>query len=329
MPIPSLDSARVVDPVLTTVAHGYRNPQFIWNRFFPPVPVGTRAGKIMKFGKEDFALYNTRRAPGDNIRQVQSTYSSDSYSLYQDALAEKIPVEYFEEALNGAARINLRNSGPQKAMQKISLRLEYDCAQVLQNPTLYEPTNTIALSGNDRWDIYNNAASNPSQDVRAWKEAVRQQVGVYPNVAGLGATVFGAVAEHPSIQDKLKYTGRDSLTPAMLAALWELDAVYIGQSLVKDDTSDSLADIWGKNFWLCYVPGGTVSPVPENDAMREQPSFGYTYQLQGYPIAQPERYNADNNSYLYPVIAERQPVLTGMGTTGKCGAGFLATTVIN
>jgi hypothetical protein len=280
MPIQSLTRARVQDPVLTNIIWGYRQPQFIGTRMLPLVPVGTRSGRILKFGKEDFALYNTRRSPGGTILRVQSQYADDQYLLYQDAIAEEIPLELFEEALNGAARINLRNSGPKKSMRKNTLRLEKDIADLVQDASRYETSCTVALSGNDRWDVYGQAASNPSEDIRAWKEAVRAQMGVYPNVAQIGPLVFNKVAEHPDIKEKIKYTSQDSVTPAMLARLWELDEVLVGQAVALNDAGQT-TDIWGKTVTLAYVPGRrNTLPIPEEGAMKEEPAYGYTYQLQ-------------------------------------------------
>jgi hypothetical protein len=327
MPIQSLSSARVQDPVLTNVIHGTRQPQFIGTRLLPLVPVALRSGKVIKFGKEDFALYNTRRAPGGRILRTQSQYGDTAYSLYQDSIAEEVPVELFEEALIGAAKVNLRNGAPKKALRKVSLRLEKDIADKVQDPSLYETNNTIALSGSDRWDDY--AGSNPTQAIRAWKEAIRSQTGVYPNVAQIGPLVFNAVADHPVILEKIKYTSADSVTAKLLAGLWELDEVLVGQSVALN-SAGTLGDIWGKTVTLAYVPGKrSTLPVAEESAMKEEPAFGYTYQLQNYPIALPERLDEDVNSYVYTVMAEREPHLVGMGNTGKIGAGFLATSVIS
>lgn len=329
MPIQSLSSARVQDPVLTNVIHGTKQPQFIGTRLLPLVPVATRSGKIIKFGKEDFALYNTRRAPGGTIMRTQSQYGDTTFSLYQDAIAEEVPLELFEEALNGAAKINLRTGAPKKALRKVTLRLEKDIADKVQDASLYETSNTVALSGNDRWDVYDQTASNPTQDIRNWKEAVRAQTGIYPNVVQLGPTVFNAVAEHPKIAEKFKYTTADSITTKMLAGLWEVDEVLVGQAVALN-AAGALTDIWGKTVTLAYVPGGrSTLPVPEEGAMKEEPAYGYTYQLKGYPLALPERLDEDIASYVYTVMEEREPNLVGMGSTGKIGAGFLATTVIS
>ena len=66
--------ARVIDPILSTVAQGYQNAEFIGMNLFPYVPVGQRGGKIITFGKEDFALYATGRAPGANTTELWLAY---------------------------------------------------------------------------------------------------------------------------------------------------------------------------------------------------------------------------------------------------------------
>ena len=59
--------ARVIDPILTTVARGFKHPGFVADRLFPRVNVNARGGNVISFGREDFRLYNTRRAPANLI----------------------------------------------------------------------------------------------------------------------------------------------------------------------------------------------------------------------------------------------------------------------
>jgi hypothetical protein len=73
--------ARVIDPVLTEVARGYKHPERVGMKLFPEVPVGQRGGKIIQFGKDSFKLYQTGRAPGGNVAVVDYGYSGSSYAL--------------------------------------------------------------------------------------------------------------------------------------------------------------------------------------------------------------------------------------------------------
>lgn len=52
----SLSQARVIDPVLTNIAQGFKQSNLVGNLLFPQVPVAMRAGKIISFGREDLSL---------------------------------------------------------------------------------------------------------------------------------------------------------------------------------------------------------------------------------------------------------------------------------
>jgi hypothetical protein len=333
MPVMPLSQARVADPVLTNVVQGYKQAQFVASFLSPSVPVSLRSGKVVEFGKEDFVLYQTKRSPGGTVQRKRSRFGSRSFELYQDAIAEEVTLEEAEEAANGAARVNLRTNAPKRAMKTIMLTLEKDTADVMQTAAKYETANTIALGVSDRWDNYGSSASNPLQDVNGWKEAVRDQIGIYPNRMVIGPKVFLALKEHPLIVERIKYTSSDSVTLGMIAKYFDLPGgVMVGAGKFLDD-SGNLADIWGKNAILAYVPEeaensmGYLMPQPGID--KETPAYSYTYVLDGYPMAEPERWDADKGVFVYPVWAERVPELVGMGATGKVGAGFLGTTLVS
>ena len=57
-----LKKLRVVDPVLTSLARGYRNAQFISEGLFPVAELDKESGIIPLFGKEAFRLWETERA---------------------------------------------------------------------------------------------------------------------------------------------------------------------------------------------------------------------------------------------------------------------------
>jgi len=59
----------------------------------PVVDTPTRAGRILRFGKEQFAINDFRRAYGTNIPYVQSRYDSEPYALEQEVVAWELPEE--------------------------------------------------------------------------------------------------------------------------------------------------------------------------------------------------------------------------------------------
>ena len=94
--------ARVIDPILSTVSQGYQNAEFVGTALFPVVPVDQRGGKVIAYGKEDFQIYNTGRAPGAGTKRVQYGHTSGNYSLEQHSLEGLVPFEIMARGRSSA-----------------------------------------------------------------------------------------------------------------------------------------------------------------------------------------------------------------------------------
>lgn len=302
--------ARVIDPILTTAAQGYKNNEFIGSALFPIVPVDQRGGKIITFGKEDFMLYNTGRAPGANTKRVSYGYAGDPYALEQHSLEGQVPIEIMEDA-NQVPGIDMGRMAVMKTQNVIALSTEKQQADLATNAANYAVSNKSALSGTDMWD---NAASKPAAAIGDAVSTVRSKVGKRANTVILGATVFDSLNSHPEIVDRLKYTGRDSITAEMLATLWNVKRVLIGDAVFANDAGD-FSDVWGKNIVVAYTEVGSLQDMG-------LPSYGYTYQLRNHPTVEEAYYDKSAKSWIYPVTDERKPVIAG------ALAGFLFTNVV-
>lgn len=292
--------ARVIDPVLSEIAQGYRNADMVGMALFPQVPVAQRGGKIVAFNKEDFALYNTARAPGANTKRVQFGYTAGNYSLVQHALEAVAPWELQQEA-DAVARIQYAAMAVRKVQNIIALRLEKAQADLATTAASYAAANKTTLSGTSQWSDY-SGTSNPSKDIETAKDAIRAQIGRRGNTVILGAAVWKAVRQHPAIIDRIKYTGRDSITLDMLATLWGVDRVLVGDA-VYTDASGVMTDVWGKFVVVAYTNIGSVADLGE-------PSYGYTYRLDGAPYVEPGYEDRNAKSDIFPVTDEVQPQLT-------------------
>lgn len=69
-----------VDPVLTKLAIGYKNPKFIGDIVAPPIEVLTDTGTFFKNGKEGFLVYDSKRAYGAEARQIFTKRKTDTYT---------------------------------------------------------------------------------------------------------------------------------------------------------------------------------------------------------------------------------------------------------
>lgn len=302
--------ARVVDPILSTVAQGYRNSELIGNSLFPYVPVGARGGKIITFGREDFRLYSTGRAPGSNTKRIQYGYAGSPFALEQHALEGLVPFEHMEEA-SAVPGIDLASGAVRKTQNIIALRTEKAQADIATNAALYAAANKVTLAGTSKWSDYTTGVSNPTKDIETAKEAVRAKVGKRANVVVIGAQVFATVSHHPLILDRIKYTGRDSATPELLANLWGVKQVLVGDAIYENDAG-ALADVWGNFVVVAYVELGSVADLGT-------PSYGYTYRLGGYPIVEVPYQDRNAKSWVYPVTDEVSPVAAAID------AGYLIT----
>lgn len=311
MPQQTPSQARVIDPILTTVAQGYKNSAFIGDALFPPVPVGQRGGKVLAFGKEDFMLYATARAPGANTNRVQYGYASSPYALEQHALEGQVPFEMMEEA-RAAPGLDQGTIAVRKTQNIIGLRKEKAMADLATDAGNYPSGNKTTLSGTAQWSDYSN--SSPSVAIETAKNAVRAKIGLRPNTVVLGAAVFSVLKLHPALLDRIKYTGRDVVTTDLLAALWEVDRVLVGEAVYASDAG-VFSDVWGKFVVVAYTD---TSGMPDMGV----PSYGYTYQLRGYPIVEQPYQDRNAKSWIYPVTDEVAPVIAASS------AGYLYSAVV-
>lgn len=313
MPQMTSGQARVVDPILSTVAQGYRNAEMVGGVLFPYVPVKQRAGKIIAFGKEDFMLYSTGRAPGTVTKRVQFGYSAGPYALESHSLEGVYPIEIADEA-EAVPGIDVGSLTVNKTQSIISLRLEKAQADLATNAANYSAGNKTTLAGTSQWSDF-SGVSDPINDVEVGKEAVRKQIGRRPNTGVMGPAVLAKLKQHPKVVERTKYTGRDVATLELLASLFGLQRLVVGEAVYVDGAGN-FQDVWGKSMVLAYTELAT-------QADQGLPTYGYTYRLQKYPVVEEPYLDRPTKSWVYPVDDEVAPVIAG------ASAGYLLGGVVN
>ncbi len=312
MPQMTTSQARVIDPVLTTVAQGYANADLVGSALFPRVPVAARGGKIISFGKEAFFAYDTARAPGAPVKRINLGYSNSSYALIDHSLAAAVPIELMEDA-QAVPNINLASSAINTVQNAMALRLEIEQATLATTAGNYNASNKTTLAGTSQWSDF-GATSDPINDIEVAKEAIRGKVGRRPNVVVMGAAVLAKLKMHPKVLDRIKYTGRDIATVELIASLFGVQKVLVGEAVSATDAG-VFSDVWGKSVVVAYTELGSLADMG-------RPSFGYTYQLGNYPMVSPARYDGDIRSWLYDVSDAVKPVIAG------ADAGYLISAAV-
>lgn len=312
MPMMTPSGARIVDPVLSTIAQGYKNSEMIAGALFPQVPVNLRGGNIITFAKEDFMLYGSQRAPGENTKRVQFGYSGSTYALIDYSLEGQVPIEIVQEGANGPG-IDHARMAIAKVSNIMALRLEKAAADIARTAASYAAANKVTLSGTSQWSDL--TASDPIANIETAKEAVRAATGKRPNTVVMGAAVMSKLRQHSKVIDRMKYTGRDVPTAEILAALFGVQRVLVGDAIYSNDAGTAFTDVWGKDVVVAYTELGSVADMGA-------PSYGYTYNLGGYPLAEEPYYDRNSKSWLYPVTRAEAPVLA------SAAAGYLITNAV-
>ena len=223
-------------------------------------------------------------------------------------LPAAIPREIMSDAI-AVPGLDLGTRATNSVMNILTLGLEVEQAALATNPANYDNQHKAALS-----DAATEAAgkpwsdpdSDPVQAVDDAKDAVRATAGVEPNRMVLSKPVFNSLKRHPKVVERFKYTTADSITTKMLAALLDLETVVVGMASVLASNADDapFTDVWGNFAVLAYVP--------EKPSGLEEPSYGYTYTLEGHPFVEKPEWDNSKKSWVYGVTFERAPVMSGM-----------------
>jgi len=310
----STAGVRVIDPILSNVVQGYANMDLVGKSLFPIVPVYASGGQIIEFGKEAFKLYNARRAPGGKTNRIQMGYLGKPFSLVQDSLEAMIPREYIRDA-KAVPGIDLASRAVNVTMNSLQLQLEVDQAALATTVGNYATGSYVSMAGSTQWSNVSASLStaNPLADIDVGREKIRTLTGTYPNVLLLSAKAFNAVKNNTNIIPRIQYASNiqadaTQITPDMLAGLFNVKKVVVGRAIYFNDANVS-TDIWGNDAVLAYVPEGSQSI--------EEPSFGYTYTMDGNPLVEEPYWDGNAKSWVYGVNFERAPVLSGIA------AGYL------
>lgn len=265
-----LSNLRVVDPVLTNLAIGYTNEQFVGDQLMPFVLVEKEGGKIPLFGKEHFKVYSTERALRAKSNRINPE-DIGSVDVSMDEHDLEYPIDYREDA---ESAFPLQARATNTVVEGIRLRHEVMVADMVQNPANYAVGNKIALSGASR---FTDNSSDPEGVVSDAKAAVRAKIVKEPNTLVIGYATWRVLKRHPQLRAILSDTRPRLVQIADLREIFEIENIVIGKA-VKASDAGVTSDIWADNMVLAYVPraGGDRSPY--------EPSFGYTLRKRGNPV---------------------------------------------
>lgn len=304
------ETARAVDPVLSTAARGYRNADHIHYLLFPRVPTAARGGTRIEFDRTDWRLVDTRRAPGADIAEVQFGHAGKEFAVQTHGLLGKLPVETEQEAM-AVPHVDLGMRTVDGVQGIMSLRREYLAAQTATTAANYDAAHRLALARNTQWS---HADSTPTANIRAAVNRIRRAIGRRPKTVAMGGAVFEALQTHADILKGVFGDGaQGQVTPEHLARLWNMDTVAVGDAVYMRDDGTTV-DVWGDSVIVAYTAVGPVT--------RGEPSWGLGYELDGGALVEAPYYDRKCRSWMYGVHEEYADLIVGKD------AGFLITDAV-
>ena len=319
----SLTGARAgVSLPLTTIAQGWRQPDFVMKALYPLVEVPTFSGTVIQFDDSIYEDVTDDRADDAPYPEIQTGYTGTTYKLNTKGLSFRVPDKRRKEMEN--LRINWGKMATDTLMARAGLRHEIECALRATTFANYATTNRVALTAGNR---FGDAGTNPDIIIRNAKDAVADLIGAEPNVCVMGRRVFSAMASRYGaiFASSSGTTGpRHQLTLEGFATLYGFRKVYICDANIK--TASGRVKAFGNHMVMAYVnPKGidaTISYSANADVNQFEPAFGYTYVMVNNPLMYTPYYDNERGATVYKLDFDRQIANTGVNGSGLITHGY-------
>ena len=274
----------IIDKLLTNVSSAYIPEGFISEAVFPVVESTQKTGKLAKYGTDHLRIEQTIIGGGGEYGRIQTQVRSNtSYSIEGHGLEGLVTEDDYS---NVEKPYDAEKDETMGLTSTIMVGKEKGLADVLSDTAVL--TQNTTLSGTDQWSDY--GASDPVEDMKTGRSAVKDGCGSAPDLAIMSWEVFQALKYHPGILESLGYVAnrKGGLTGEELKDVLDVKRILIGhasyESANRGQTS-SLAAIWGKHLIFAKMP---------SKAQKYQTSLGYCFKMAGRKQRRVLKWNVNN-----------------------------------
>lgn len=282
-----------------SVAYLQSNDSWIHSKVFPTIGVSKQSDIFWRFPKgtlfrEDVAV----RAPGaepprTSWKVLKDSYLCEIYELAEDIFDEERANADSEFELDSMAAIQLSTN--HKLFAERQWASKYFTAGVWSRNLTGIPAGVPAANQFLQWDA---AGSDPMTMIQTEVIIMQESTGIRPNFLLITPYIELALANHPLILDRIKYTGVATAMNiqfpgagtkawrAMLSELFNVPNIYVADvvhnesaPIYDDDPSADPSNpagmqfLFGKNMMLGYAASTPGKRVP---------TAGYTFSWTGY-----------------------------------------------
>lgn len=278
---PTVSSVHVDRP-LTNISVAYQQDtnDYIAAQVFPRVPVQKQSDQYFTYGKGDWFRSEaavrppSTETPGTGYRISTDTYYAYVYGVHRD-IDDQLRA-------NADAPINVDREATLLVTNQMLLKRDKDWAATYFTTGLWTGTDTgadqtgvAAAPAANQFLQWDQAGSDPIDDIAKQQVAMKEKTGRTPNTLVLGPYVYSSLRQNDSIIERIKYTQRGVLTRELLAQMFDVDRVLIAgatENTALEGAAATMSYVFGKAALLCYS-------APNPGLMT--PSAGYIFTWDG------------------------------------------------
>jgi hypothetical protein len=256
--MPEMTNLGHIDRALTNISVGYMQgaDAFIADKVFPIVNVTKQSDVYYIYSKSDFFRNEVQErgraaesAGGQWNMSVADPYHCRKYAYHYDITQE--------EKVNYDQPINVDRDTTEWLSQKMLLKREVDFTTKFFRTGVWGKDVTADGTTIKKWS---NPESDPIAQVNAEMLAFAESTGKKPNFAIMSPDVFYALKNHDLIMDRIKYTQKGIITLDLIAALFEVDKIFVPWAIYNagpqtpgyDETKASMNFMYKGSMLLGY-----------------------------------------------------------------------------
>lgn len=267
-----------VNPTLTAIAIGYKNPDadMIADQVLPEVPTAKKFSYTVYGAAQAFTVPDTKvgRKSEPNRVEFGGTLVNDEvldYGLDDLVSNDDIAAWAAMDKPSSGGPLNPMDISTMLLTHLVRIDREIRVANTVFGLNTYPAANRATLSGSSQWSDYAN--SNPVAVINDALDATL----VRPNKLVMGRLAWTKFRQHPRVVEAIFKTGAGGVNAMGMVArqavadLFELDEVLIGGTMyntARPGQAPAYARAWGKHCAL-------IHSAPQS-AQLGMPTFGFT-----------------------------------------------------
>lgn len=303
----------IVSGPLQNVSIAYRNRAYVGDRVFPIIDVSDPYAKIARYLKGAW-FRDEAKARAAGTRAARGGFPVDMIDIATTEFA------YAKEVTDEDRRAASSPMSPPLKPEQDAIEFCSDKIDLSKERRVADLVLTGTWSGVVGEDAEGGWAPGESNtfisDVEARIETIRSSTGLRPNVLLISANTLASVKRESTVLDRIKYTERGIVTAPLLAALFELEEVLVGDAIYTTAKETKAGTEWtGKNVWEKNAGKGAAFLFhrPTGPGLKV-PSAGYQARLR-YESGQPRRITTwrepPEHQDVYEVAEETHILQTG------------------